>query len=844
MKPIRRILISFLLFGMVACNLLSVAKKPASAPTAQESTSAVQTVPHDTPAPSKLATATTPVEESPSSAGIEWISGTPFKSSPMKKYSPAPYPAGVDALPVDLEKLGNPGVLGGLTDEEKQFLSKNGFVVVPTGDQQFRDIRHSVSTEKGQPYYLTTDAAYHALHITFNDLLITLEQDSLRPVMMRLLKSLYDQVGQYQSSSKGTGLDSDTQLARAYLAVSIKLFNPEATLDPAMEALIAPQLQQIKAMAGKDNSALIPGFVDDYGAYRPVGHYTASPELESYFQGMTWFGRVAFKFQDTENPALKPSRAPLLITLALRDAKVDDQPAYKVWGNIYETIDFMIGPSDDPGPAELSALMEKIYGSKPDLSAVADNTKWQTFLARVNELPAPKINSTFARTSQGVTSERSWRFMGQRYTLDGFIFQNLVIDKVAERGFPNGLDIPAAFGSTQALSALQAAGETKYGGYMDQMAKMQALVKSQPEPEWLNRFYSSWLYAFLPQAAPKDASFPPYMQTTAWGYQDASSLLGSWAELKHDTVLYAKMPEGLGGGGPPMSGPPPAYVEPNPDVFYRLAYAAKTLSDGLTDLTGGWNQMGWVPPSDDSIQIGFTTYLNNLGHLADTLNRFGDDAALELQGKTLSQEEYGDIQSCLEMKECLQHGAETPDASKADPIPVVAAVAGYRDEVLEAGVGYLNRIYVAVPFDGKLEIAQGGVFSYYEVKQPRSDRLTDEAWREKLVNNPPVSPAWTNQFTIPGGKAHDVLAFRIGDIYSLTENGYSPPLNMRAKPSKSAAIVKKFDNEFYLEIIDGPVKGPDGTWWKVREAMDFGSGQAEGWVLENPDWYKRSYSPY
>ena len=48
---------------------------------------------------------------------------------------------------------------------------------------------------------------------------------------------------------------------------------------------------------------------------------------------------------------------------------------------------------------------------------------------------------------------------------------------------------------------------------------------------------------------------------------------------------------------------------------------------------------------------------------------------------------------------------------------------------MEAAVGYLNRIYVVVPLGDKLQIAQGGVFTYYEFLQPRNDRLTDEAWR-------------------------------------------------------------------------------------------------------------------
>jgi pyridoxine/pyridoxamine 5'-phosphate oxidase len=51
------------------------------------------------------------------------------------------------------------------------------------------------------------------------------------------------------------------------------------------------------------------------------------------------------------------------------------------------------------------------------------------------------------------------------------------------------------------------------------------------------------------------------------------------------------------------------------------------------------------------------------------------------------------------------------------------------DTVLEVGTGDFNTIYVIVPDGaGGFEVATGGVYAYYEFWQPRTDRLTDEAW--------------------------------------------------------------------------------------------------------------------
>ena len=44
--------------------------------------------------------------------------------------------------------------------------------------------------------------------------------------------------------------------------------------------------------------------------------------------------------------------------------------------------------------------------------------------------------------------------------------------------------------------------------------------------------------------------------------------------------------------------------------------------------------------------------------------------------------------------------------------------------------------------DGFAEAAVGPVLSYYEFTWPMSDRLTDEAWREMLVEGSMERPAW------------------------------------------------------------------------------------------------------
>lgn len=763
------------------------------------------------------------------------LPGNDFGTTPLKEWKEALYKTQGDTLPVNMELVVNPEVTGGLTKDQTAFLSKNGFIVVHTEEEQFADIRDQVSEYYGQPYFLTTDAAFHTLHINFDALLKQMEKSILKNEAVEITSTALDTVSGQISASAGTSLEADARLAQEYLAVALKLFDPEVEMPAILSKRIQPQINQVMNAAGREKSALLPDFEDDYGAYKPVGHYAGDPELENYYRGMTWAGRMAFKFRDIENPKFKPSRAPLIITLAMRQN--DD-----VWNRylrFMETLAFVVGPTDDGGPVELAALMDSVYGKNASTKNLADDGKWQTFLSRIDELPQPKINSTFANTTIALNAERSWRMMGQRFTLDALIFQNMIYDKVgsddAKREFPSGLDVMAVLGSEAALTAQQDIGETAYQNYMPQMMLMQNLVREQGQAGWLTTFYSGWLYAFIPQVQAKADAFPPLMRTTAWQNRELNSALGSWAELKHDTALYAKMPEFMGGGGPPSSAPAPGYVEANPNVFYRLAYISQAIMDGL-------ELRGYIPSEPDYTGSGgdlsFYDLWRGMGTLAKQFTELGDIAVKELRGESLTEDDRYRIKTPLgALEDHVDFAKRSGQDIKLPPVPVIAAVSGAQNEVLEVGVGNVDRIFVAVTINGQLQIAQGGVFSYYEFKQARSNRLTDEEWRMKLAGNDPKLLPYTAHYLLPGGKAVDALAFRIGDIYIINEKGATPPLNLRRKPTKSSDVIDILKFYTYIEIIDGPKKADNLTWWKIKVY----DTDTEGWVAGNPEWYDRAH---
>jgi hypothetical protein len=71
------------------------------------------------------------------------------------------------------------------------------------------------------------------------------------------------------------------------------------------------------------------------------------------------------------------------------------------------------------------------------------------------------------------------------------------------------------------------------------------------------------------------------------------------------------------------------------------------------------------------------------------------------------------------------------------------------NQVLEEAIGIPAEIFVIANVDGKDKVCLGVAYSYYEFKQPMSDRLTDEKWRSMVEKNkqPPI-PKWIEDVAV------------------------------------------------------------------------------------------------
>lgn len=717
----------------------------------------------------------------------------------------------------------------------------DGFLVIRTGEAQFSDIRHRVSLVRGQPYFLTSDAAIYASQLAFDELLKALEKEYLYPRLTAVTAATLDEVLSYLPAIQDPALLKDARLAAAYLAVGLNLLDPEVlpALDPETASQVRAQLDQILAGRGVEALVLQSYFSDDFSAYHPTGHYFSDPALADYYRGLTWFRRFEFGLSDRD-PRFQPSKAPLIITLSLRRAATPSGAAADDWARVNDTLAFLSGSGDNFTPREYAGMMDQAYGSGVSILGLNDELKWIAFQGLAQPFPSSQAEFPLNPFLLELHRNRPWKFFSSRFTLDEVILHSLH-KRLSElpgdlRKFPSGLDLMASLGSPAAIEALEQTGVKGAQPYADQLANIQTAVQSQSESQWHASAYDAWLQTLSLQLAAKSGGYPHFMQSLAWDYKELNSALGSWVLLSHGASVISRQPEIETRQQLPASPPAPAFVEPNPFYFYQLANRIEWIVEGLQSLGMTGSQQHEPFNLADSI--------SNCLDLVDQLRWLGAIAEKELQGLPLDQEDYLLIQSPLGAVEKRALANLEPgkgvisQAQELPAIPMVAYFQAGEQKSLQVGLGYLNRIYVLVPLEDRLQIAQGGVLSYYEYFLADKELMGDGRWRRVLLNTSNFKPpAWMTSLISPEeGFPVDVTAFRVGDIYRITLQGGN--LNIRESPTIGSTVFKQLTTGTYVEIIDGPVRSQGLTWWKLR-TDPLSPQHLEGWSVENPEWYDR-----
>lgn len=621
-------------------------------------------------------------------------------------------------------------------------LSQNGFVVCGNAGSEFFEI-YEENRYNMIPSFVTVDSMMHTYHLYFSHLLKNLEKDYLSDALIQLSRRMIDNSSAQYEQLKGSEWESAAKRNVAFFTIGAKLLDDTTIVNEDVKEIVETELDRINHAQGIEFSK-ITGDEEDYTQYIPRGYYEGDQKLEQYFKAMMWYGRIHFAQKEEEL-----DRSALLITKAL----ADDGEAYGLWESIYAVTSFFAGASDDRGVCEYAPVLRQAYGEEITVSGlIGKEEAFEQFHAMTAALPAPQINSIPINDGEDNVIP-GFRFMGQRFTIDASVMQKLIYSNVKQnsegfkRMLPDVLDVPAALGSDTALQILEENGASDYEGYSENMELLREGLEQANDTLWSASLYAGWLDTLRPLLTVKGEGYPMFMQNEEWVKKNLECFAGSFTELKHDTILYSKQVMAEMGGGYDEEPDYRGYVQPEPLVYERFASLAEQTAQGL-------KAYGMLDEADEE-------NLARLSHIANQLMVLSNK---ELQDETLTEYEYEFIENFGGNIEHFWYEAVKGDnesgyiESKEYPAAVVVDIAtDPNGTVLEAATGNPSVIYVVVKVDGKLKLAKGSVYSFYQFPWPMEDRLTDSEWRQMMglqadengnynYDKPVQQPEWTDSY--------------------------------------------------------------------------------------------------
>jgi hypothetical protein len=677
-----------------------------------------------------------------------------------------------------------------LTDEEREKLGRNGFVLVDHDQRYtFGSMYYAIYT-RDLPVLVTTDSVLHAMHATYDELLQELEatfftaaiddalakshealpaakaefsgmQRNLEDVDLYLTVARNLLIGAGAPSLSGPPPRVDTDFWNGQLLMSSK-FGQD---DKVLEILNLVQSKKLQ-LPGNDKLTSIYGGerAIDYSQFQPRGHYLKSPALARYFRAMMWLGRA-----DTGWNVLPPDAESGIESDSareLRDAALLTHMLQKSGGigplkQVSDIVDFFVGESDNLTAFQLRDLMaQKGIASPRDLSSSETLDVLQGAL-RKGDLGTQQIRSQVVMSDPEdlyqVPPPSCFQLFGQRFTIDSFVLSKVVFDSIIfqgnkiERWMPSGLDAMFALGNDAALP-LQKDEIAKYPYAANLLASRELVGKLNPDV-WQRNLYNVWLDALrsLNADLAAEKNLPETMRTEAWRRKQLQSQLASWSELRHNTILYAKQSYTSGAKCEYPSG----FVEPYPETYARIKFFADEAARriGAAEFTLENRDLSKMKKKQ----------LDFLKQMGETLTQLESLAKKELAAEPFNDEERQWFKGLID----AGHMSGGPrydgwycrlyynpyNCGEWDPTVIDVHTDPNSKSVLEVGVGGCNFLIAAIDNESDRMVYVGPAYSYYEFTNPAEQRLTDLQWQKILEGKDvPPRPEWMAPITGPKQK--------------------------------------------------------------------------------------------
>lgn len=640
-----------------------------------------------------------------------------------------------------------------LSQTEQSALAARGFVT--TNRKRYPSFVYGYQTiySEDLPVYVSADSILYAVHESFEAILNQVEQSALLPALDRLLRSMDAALAAGRASDLPAAARQDVAF---YVSVARSLLRGSFVAPVAGGDATAAERMFTGALAasGWERRSLFGVEREmDMSQFKPRGRYVKSEGLQRYFRAMTWLGRIDFRLLETQKDhSQRFHRRQLEGAYAIR--ALMDPAAVEDWTLIDRTVGAFAGEPDNMTLPQLDALLADLGLTSP--AELGQRTDAEIAQAVVNgRYGTQRISSHIMVNGLGkgtMPLSSTFLLLGQRYVLDSHVFSNVVFDRVkagtVRRLMPNPLDVGfAALRNDHA--GLLLGPELATFDYASDLASMRVLADAHPSSFWETNLYNHWLTALrtlspTPDVAdPSAVGLPRVAATEPWGRRLLSTQLASWAELRHDTLLYVKQSY----TSADLCEYPDAYVEPYPELFARLAAFAARGSE----LLGGLKN-----ENPSGVSIG--AYFNRL---KDVLARLERMAKAQRSGAPHSAEDLAFVNQLTFKSGCgtprfdgwyAQLFFDRDAAIEEDPI-IADVHTQPTDEyqrpvgkVLHVGTGHPRTMVVTVETCSGPRAYVGVVSSYFEKITEDFKRLTDEEWAAEVrVATPPDVP-WMAPF--------------------------------------------------------------------------------------------------
>ena len=628
-------------------------------------------------------------------------------------------------------------------DIDKEILEKlqqNNFVITKGNNLQLFHA-YEENDYRQVPNFITTDLYLQAFHMYFSYILKSLEKQHIIPTLEMLCHSFNAACIKLAEQTEDESLKDMAEHAATFYAIPYYLLtNKTLTVPSKYETEYQEEIEHINKQ--EDNFSDFLSYKDAYFPYslfKPRGHYTREPQLQAYFKAMMWLQTACFCREQQEQLKRSIFQAAVLCTYK----SIDQTPLIKLYQHIYTPLTFLMGEADNLSIFDIARILEKNNAIHIEDALTAGQ------IEKVNqaliELAKHKNN---IKPQIEITCRDKINFMPQRYLSDNEVIQKLVdVNPNSQRAYPKGLDVFATFGTGTAESLLIDFYKepNNWSEYSKELQQLKDKFKTSKSTQL--SVYELWMKSLLTMQQ-TDKNNPGFMQTPEWGYKNLNTALASWAELKHDAILYGEQPMAAECGG---AGPPDpivvGYVEPNLPFWRKMENILQATrlilqqNDCMTDdLKGKTDQLN-----------DYVTFLIQV-------------TEKELRGEKLTEPEYRTLEYMGSSIEYFTLSVVDPDLHLDDwslvqgPDKSIAIVAGIytrnirgcnKNGILHIATGNANNIYVVVEIEGNLYLTRGATFSYYEFVQPLGTRLTDEEWQKMLEEKKaPAVPEWMKSILI------------------------------------------------------------------------------------------------